>query len=588
MPRRIVLTGVGGTTVSLDRPHTAGEAEQLLHEISQVWEAADAHGATAQSEAERGKAVGIQCRCAVITASIHHLATPRDRESARNSANDIPNDQAERSYDAHVRAQILARIATLMPPHEQTALVETVLQLWKEFDNRYWGEELSTFLEALETVLPLTLPLPRLHAPVVQALSTAIYTYGEWEAEGLAKMLPYLAGAQHAIVRAEALEFARSQSDYGKRATRLLAIAGYLDPDEQRRAVDEALEAIRRMGTAEDTEWDNLPRLQYWQTKHLAALVPHLMPDHRWDVLREALHIAQHIADNHTRSWALQELSLEIAKLGHVAAAVECAVSIRDDYFRAWALRDIAPYLDPPLLHRVFQVVRGLTQASHRAWLLAALVPQLGKQGKATQALAMARQLPDGPGPWGSSSRADALAYLAPYLPPELVADALPVARALQNEWSRARTLVRLAPKLIQTGALDEAVSAALAYIHAMNWPTLWHDEGPHFALLDLVLQLDPALSAMVLNEALESARAVEGYGTRADAFAKLLPALVELPPPLLYPLWSTTLHALAKRPRTDLMADLHGLAPVIAALGGTTGLHETARAVNDVGNWFE
>jgi hypothetical protein len=135
-------------------------------------------------------------------------------------------------------------------------------------------------------------------------------------------------------------------------------------------------------------------------------------------------------------------------------------------------------------------------------------------------------------------------------------------------------------------GALDEALSAAHAYIERMHW-TLWHSEGPRFVLLDLVSELPPALQAKVLSEAMESARAIEGCGYRAEAIAKLLPALTELPVPLLFPLWSTTIRSLAQRWRTDLVADLDVLTALIAALGGTSGLLATAQAIIDVSNWF-
>ncbi len=226
-------------------------------------------------------------------------------------------------------------------------------------------------------------------------------------------------------------------------------------------------------------------------------------------------------------------------------------------------------------------------QPTHRAWVLEALIPQLAKHGQPEKALRLVQALPDAPGPHGLNLRADALAHLASYLAPNLVTEALPVVHTIRDDWSRLHALVWFGPKLVQLGALDEALSAAHAYIKRMHWGTLWHSEGQRFVLLDLVSELPPALQGKVLSEALESARAIEGYGYRAEAITKLLPVLTELPAPLLFPLWSTTIHQLSQRWRTDLVADLHVLTPVIAALGGRSGLLATAQAITDVSNWF-
>jgi hypothetical protein len=40
-------------------------------------------------------------------------------------------------------------------------------------------------------------------------------------------------------------------------------------------------------------------------------------------------------------------------------------------------------------------------------------------------------------------------------------------------------------------------------------------------------------------------------------------------------------------RSRSELLADLAALAPVIAALGGPEAIAETCRAIEDVGRWW-
>jgi len=333
-------------------------------------------------------------------------------------------------------------------------LVETVLQLWEAFDDRFWGEEVATFLDALESVLLLTVELLHLHTPVIQALVAAIDAYGESDAWGLAKMLPYLSGSMHTTIQAEVLRRVQAEADnYGRVAT-LLSIVDYLEVAEQGGVVDEALAAIYRLGKATPSS----PRSGYWQAKYLFRLIPRVEADKQQKVLRDALHIAQHIPDDHTRAWCLQELVLDLAKLGYVVEAVDTALSIRDDYFRAWALRNAAPSLDPVLLQRTLQAVPIFAQPTHRAWVLEALIPQLAKHGQPEKALRLVQALPDAPGPHGLNLRADALAHLASYLAPNLVTEALPVVHTIRDDWSRLHALVWFGPKLVQLGALDEAL----------------------------------------------------------------------------------------------------------------------------------
>lgn len=86
-----------------------------------------------------------------------------------------------------------------------------------------------------------------------------------------------------------------------------------------------------------------------------------------------------------------------------------------------------------------------------------------------------------------------------------------------------------------------------------------------------------------VLAEALAAARAIGAEGARARALA----GLAQLPPAALHPLWCETLRALAARPRKHLLADLRALVPVVVALGGAPAVAETARAIQEVGQWW-
>ena len=98
---------------------------------------------------------------------------------------------------------------------------------------------------------------------------------------------------------------------------------------------------------------------------------------------------------------------------------------------------------------------------------------------------------------------------------------------------------------------------------------------------------LAPHLTAPLLGEALEAARAIGDERSRSEALAALAPRLAELPSATLYPLWSKTIRLSATRTREGLLGDLCALVPVLAALGGTEEVVETFRAIQDVGRWW-
>nr|MBC7245282.1 ATP-binding protein [Chloroflexota bacterium] len=250
------------------------------------------------------------------------------------------------------------------------------------------------------------------------------------------------------------------------------------------------------------------------------------------------------------------------------------------DVERAWrvctladgekAARDeLAPYLGG-------EVRCALVEASIHS-LAGNLPPELlvelvrGGVWQARQALTYARQIP------AEGARAEALAALAPHLEPDLraqaLAEALQAARGIWDEGARAGALAALAPHL-EPALLAEALQAARG---------IWDEYSRAEALAALAPHLEPAL----LAEALQAARGIWDEYSRAEALAALAPHLAALPQPHLYPLWAETLPLLARRTRSNLLADLRALQPVIFALGGTGAVAEAFRAIQDVGRWW-
>jgi hypothetical protein len=175
--------------------------------------------------------------------------------------------------------------------------------------------------------------------------------------------------------------------------------------------------------------------------------------------------------------------------------------------------------------------------------------------------------------------RSGALAALAPRLPGPLLAEALELARAIGDEQQRSGALAALAAQLAELGFPSESLEVARAV----------RDEGQRSGALAAVARLlaeGPARD-QALQEALEAALAVRDEGQRFEALAALGPHLATISPTALNSIWHQTLRLLVTRSRSELLADLVALVPVIAALGGAGAVIGMRRAIRDVGRWW-
>jgi hypothetical protein len=181
---------------------------------------------------------------------------------------------------------------------------------------------------------------------------------------------------------------------------------------------------------------------------------------------------------------------------------------------------------------------REIRDADDQAEALAGLAPRLAELGHLQEALAVAR----GIGIENERWRAEALARLTPHLPQVLPREALAAAREIRDTDDQAEALAGLALQLAELGHLQQALTVA---------------------------------------------RGIGEEWCRPETLADLAPYLAELAPTTLCSLWCETLPVLSTRTRTDLLADLCALAPVVAALGGAQAMAETFRAIQDVGRWW-
>jgi hypothetical protein len=286
---------------------------------------------------------------------------------------------------------------------------------------------------------------------------------------------------------------------------------------------------------------------------------------------------------------------------------------------RAETLMDLIPYLPEPLKVEAFNEAVEASVDEQTGNMFTWLAARLGE---------VAPFLPE------SLQRSiikwypvETLVSLSPHLPEPLLREALEIYRLREDTSERALALAALGPHLpdpLKTEVVGEALVAFRT--------RLWVDRREARALSILVPYLSEPLKTEVLHETLERVQRdmVRSGAKRAIVLGELAPCLPEprktevlrdaleaiwtsinrypdevedyycmqgltiLAPHLttilptdLYKLWQETLHSLANRSRTDLLAGLRSLLPVMITLGGIETLTETAHAILEVRRWW-
>ncbi len=559
-----------------------GTYDGFLSDLMRAWKQAEASGAQAQSTGERGRAIGRQCRYALIVASIKSLAgniPPALLAELVDKGVWTPIQglaDARQIPDEEQRAWALSDLA----PHLSEPLLREALamvQAMVDQDRR---------AEALRALVPhLPEPLLRKALAVARAMADAGV-----RAAALSDLAPYLSESLRTTVLQEALAAARTIKSEDRRAAVLRGLAPYL-PEP---LLQEALAMTRAMAD------------QDRRAAVLRGLASHLSEPLRTTVLQEALAAARTIKSEDRRAAALSDLAPYLPEpLLREALAMVQAMADQDR--RAEALGALAPYLSEPLLRKALAAARTIVREDSRAevlgalapylsepllqealalpirggdtwaWVLTNLAPYLSEPLRTTvlqEALAIARTIVR------EDRRAQALGALAPYLSEPLLREALAAARTIVKGDSRAETLRALVPHLsepLRTTVLQEALAAARTIV-------LMEDSRAE-TLRALAPYLSEPLRTIVLRGALATVRTIKSEDRRALALGKLVPHVKQLPVIKLYALWCETLRTPVIR--CDLLSDIRGLAPVIEALSGKEALVAIAQAIIEVGKWF-
>ncbi|MEM9008223.1 MAG: NB-ARC domain-containing protein, partial [Cyanobacteria bacterium P01_F01_bin.86] len=178
--------------------------------------------------------------------------------------------------------------------------------------------------------------------------------------------------------------------------------------------------------------------------------------------------------------------------------AIAAAREIDDAKYCAEALRALAPQITEKHLPTVIAVaheIKGRGSARYRAEALRALAPQITEK-HLPAALAVAREIK---GRGSARYRAEVLSALAPYNP-ELIPEALAVAREIDDAKYRAKALSVLAPYN------PELIPEALAVVGEIGYDTQYRAEA--------LSVLAPQITEKHLPAALAVAREIKGRGS--------------------------------------------------------------------------
>jgi len=249
---------------------------------------------------------------------------------------------------------------------------------------------------------------------------------------------------------------------------------------------------------------------------------------------------------------------------------------------RAEALLWLASYLPQPereqLQRQALDIVQSMKDEWARTQALGGAIPYLQgpeHEQAVRQALAAARAIGE------KEKRATALAGLAPHLPPIEREEARCEANAIADTiWNvQQRNYVRVGfgftvPQIM----VRQPTGAELAHQGATGATTSRREKtsGPCSVEWE-----------QTVVEALETAWEIKDASRRAEMFAVLAPQLTRFPSALLHSLWTRTLHRLAAYTRTELLASLQALTPVMLSLGGASAVIETRQAIRLVGRWW-
>ncbi len=435
--------------------------------------------------------------------------------------------------------------------------------LAKDFFSRASLREISDH-QSLEALAP---HLKEFHfRDVLQSIKGS--DYGQREARFLAEIAPYLSSS----LLQEALEITQDVDDHTTRTTTAAYLISHL-PEEQQK---QALPSIRTVN------YRFPPDPQRPLYSQLPSEIRNVVTR---ETLRAALTIKDKVTQVKTLATIVPHLPKEIQEETW-RMTVRKAWTIKSYEERLPLLKVLFPLVSSDSLrNEILQTARKIAAKAERAETLTTLLPFLPEDQREQivhDIMQSIQSLDLHPYPRTREKiQARILAALASHLPEALKEEALRISHSFESELFKVLTWSALAPFLSEkfgTEIWQEALELARSI----------ESDSLRAGALTIILPhlAEPARSA-VLSEALQAAREIESDFQRSVTLTLLSPYLTQLSPTKLYPLWSHTLHFLAGRIRSALVADLRTLWPAIEVLGGPRATAETAREIYEIGDWW-
>ena len=466
-------------------------------------------------------------------------------------------DTRHSNYEENPKHTLLNALALYLPP---SRLLEA-LAIAQEIDDR---EPRALSMAALASELTESM--------LREALAEAQETKNEYvRAKALAALAPYLPDP----LLNEALDLARRIQDKTSRAeialpglargfeeperTALLreaiAVAASMDdgervawafealPELPDPLLEEMLVAAREVARRAEEKSDEASRL----ARILAAIVPRLPEPRKSSIIKQALSAIPDIEEEHWQGQILWLLASELSQELFLEA-LQIVEQMSSAYERAmtWGflISDASTDLQAYLVSRVLDEMQRFEATEFRG---------IGEQQQA----AIARILP----------------YFA-----DLDKSLDLCQRMSEQNWQRV-ALVDMAPQLAPA-QLTVALTLARALVDGEDRAGALLALGKHAP--------DQAVKEVVFRESFEAALAA---GSDHPHY-RLMPPIVDemvraLSPASLGQLWTTTSPALATLPRSELLANLVSMAPLLIEAGGTGTVRETFGAIHDTARWW-
>lgn len=381
-----------------------GQTAGYVQSVSHSWEIAEKEYIGRDSHL----AIGLQCRCALIIASLNSWA-----------------DQLTEPQ--------LAALAS-MAPARGLAYARQMTVPWRR----------GRALAKLAPNLPKEL-LPEALA-VARALPEQIPFFGGYaRSEALTELMPHLPekGAKEALEAISQIKNEQVRARY----------LGRLAPDLPASDLKKALDIARSMQN------------ERARTEALTSLIPHLPEDLKPELLKIVGELPERslASERMLKTEALIELAPRLpAPL--LEEAVRIAQEIGNEQARAQALSGLAPHLPEEWVEEVLAAARGIGDETIRVNALVSLIPHLSKPTQEQvleEVLAIMQGLDE-------RTQADVVMAIAPCLPDRLVGEVLDVTRDMKSDWWRTNAQYGLAVHHNIDGR-ERAITAAYEAVEGLE-----------------------------------------------------------------------------------------------------------------------